>query len=323
MSDYLAAIERVKNAVSSKPLVPHLTHYLIDNGEIMSTDGQLNAGGPFPDSGVKYMVPAAEFEKVLLKFGRKASIEVEQKSIVIKAGRYTARIATLADYDAFPLQRPRGEEAKNVGQLINIFRRLRPFVSDNATRPFAMAYRLRSTDVTVTNNIVLARSTHTLPKGFDHLVPVWAVDFVLARRDAVLSSVRFDKGSFSFLFDDGSWMMSPLIAEQFPDGPCDKMLEATPDATWAIPGDWREAFNVVAELSEDSVRLYPDRITGGVGFSEVQAEVKSPVKELTPFVTKQLKLVVETATYFDPSLFPKPCPWQSEGIKGVIMGRTG
>lgn len=318
---YLAALAKVKEVVAKKALVPHLTYYLVKDGEIIATDGQVTAGAPFPQDRT-FMVPAVEFDKVLNKLGDTAEINIEEGAILVTKGRYRSRINTLKDIDVFTFARPEGKMTKPPKDFVRSLRRLRPFVSDNATRVFAMAYRLRAGDMTVTNNISVARILLPACKiAFDHNIPVWAVDKVLGRGSGDLTAIQFTTTSFSFIFDDDSWLRTPLIDEKFPDETLDNLLSATPEASVELTAEWREVCGTVASLCDSTLRILPDKITGGRGQAGTEGDIESEVKALTAWDLKTLEFVLGLATHFDPSYYPKPCPWRGADVRGLIMGK--
>lgn len=318
---FVAAIAKVKAAVATKDLAPHLTHFLVKQGEIIATDGEIFAGAPFPDART-YLVPAKEFEKVITRLGDAAEIALEENSIVISVKRYRSRVKTLADHTQYTYLHPEGTMVKPPKGFVGILRRLRPFISDNATRRFAMAYRLRASNVTVTNNVVMARCDFAAKTKFNHLVPVWAIDNVLSRKEVELTSLQYTDKSFSFIFDDDSWLRTPLIDDAFPDDALDGVMKTAGTAKWEVTKDWREVYATVSDLSEETIRLLPDKITGGMGHQDTQGDVKTPVKDQTAWAPKFLTPVINLATHFDPALYPKPCPWHGREIKGVVMGKT-
>lgn len=317
------ALEKVKSAVSQKDVVAHLTHYLIAGGQIVASDGRMTAGAPFPDQRT-FLVPAEDFEKVVMRLGKDPVITLEENAIVVKAGRYRATVRTL-DPAQYHYQLPEGECLAVPGGFLDRLRAVRPFVSDNATQPWSLCVHCTHERLAAANNICAAISKDSgLPPGTNALLPIWAVDYVLSRKEG-LTGLHISANSMAFRWADGSWMRTQLVAAEFPTQ-LDKMLGETPEPDWEIPADWREAYARVADLTDDAVRLHGDRIVGGrADRTTVEGEAFTPVHKEDGHTTwnpKFLTPVIEAATHWKPDAYPRPAPFRGRLIFGLIMGRS-
>ncbi len=323
MAGYTESLKKVATAVATKDIIPHLTHYLIQNSEVIASDGNITVGSSFPDHR-EYMVPADDFDKVIARLGDDSTIEVGEEKITVKNGRYRSTIGVVHELESFNYLRPEGTKVPAPTYFVDGLKTLRPFVSDNATRSFAMAYCITAKDITVTNNIVIARYDEEFPMTVDGvediLLPLGAADYILSRSDP-LEYIQYTANSMSFIFADGSWMRTPLLAEKFPLDQVDHIIgEMDTRTVVQITDEWREAYETVSALTESAIHITPDKITGGRSVTEASAETSSPVEEETIWNAKFLDPVLQEATGWNPGSWPKPAYWVSPKCYGAVMG---
>lgn len=312
------ALIAVKEAVSSKELVAYLTHYYIHESTVTATDGRMVACGPFPDPR-EYLVPADDFERVLRIVGPKGKVSIKEGAIWMSSKKRRAKIRTLDPKD-FAHLKPDGDQVTCPKDLVTALRRVRPFVSDDATKAWAMAVSLKDNAVYATNNVLLATSP-LKAKISDMMIPVWAVDYLLDR-DVHPSKISLTESQAAFYYADGSWMRTVLVAGAAPENLF--ALAAGVDVKAGgvkITDDWREAFEAVAELSEDEVRIYPDKLTGGRAHAEIEIETVSGITDEASFNPKYMATVLERATAWDLTNYPDPAHWWGDNIRGLMVGR--
>lgn len=319
------AVRWVKDALATKDMVHHMTHYLIKGGMIHASDGRMVAAHPF-DFDEDFLVPGEKFEKVLL------AMPVDTPELVLKEGvlhvshgRFKSRISTIAP-DLWPMGLEfEGDFTPLAPGLLEAVARVRPFVSENATQQWATGVGLVPGFVYATNNVVIARAE--VP-DFDGnvLVPGWAADFILARREGI-TGYAVTSNSIVFQWEGGGWMKSVIINGTFPDK-AGGMIDTAKPAKTAITPEWRATFNRLAALvDEDELHLGQTLMHGSSG-DELQAEDEASTptpkgEEASIWNPKFLQPVIDASTHWNPAAWPEPSRFKGEGIEGIILGRRG
>jgi hypothetical protein len=317
------ALKWIKLAIATRDIVTDKTFYKLSENEIRATDGRLTAGHPC-HTGADFLVPGEEFEKVMDRLpGDDVRIKPVEKGIKLTSGRYSGTINTL------PLEQwnyPGVDDASwqpVPAGLIDVLKALRPFVSENAMQPWATCVALEHGWAYATNNVALAGIP--LP-GADMmaLLPVWAVDFVLARAKD-LSEWAWSENYVAFKWKNEAWMRSVLVIGQFPERAAALLREANnANTTTIITDDFKKAFAEVAEMAEDTIMLYSDRIVSRFK----QAVIVADIACVTPKDTEcsiwgacYLAPAIKAADSWSPDLWPKPAPFKGKTISGYVVGR--
>lgn len=314
-----ASLARVKAAVSNKEIVAYLTHYYVNKGEIIATDGRMVAGTPFPDDR-EYLVPAAPFEKAIAMAGEKGKIVMGNDGIRVSLSRSRVNIKTLSP-DQFSHFLPTGERYTLPSNLIATLGRLRPFVGDDASRQWSNGIFISKGSAYATNNVIVAAAKLDSDIG-KAVIPSWTVDYLLAQPDEPVEMSLTDT-MVAFFYEDKSWMASVLIADEPPDALmelCDP-IPITPCGD-EISQDWRSGFADVCKIAETEVLFTAETLSGGRTSADIEVDVVTPIASPTYWHPKFVDLVVKTATHWDLSKAPSPCLWWSgEDMRGLIVGR--
>lgn len=317
----------VKDARSSKGISGVATAYLVKQGMIYASDGRLSVGHPYPGKET-FLVPGDEFEALIGRLPSDPTIKVMPDQIEVKAGRLRGGIRTL-NVDDWGYPTPAAKSWKKLPKgMWDDLHHLRPFISDNATQPWAMCIGVRDGRLYATNNVTIASIEFPAAKGIDTLLPVWAIDFLMQRSEG-LSDWILEQNYMAFRWEDGAWMRTQLVEGSMPAS-----IKGLIDGIGKRPGfelksDWVEAFDRVAALSPEEVLLYPDKIAGGRDALEVEEAAKTPTAKGTPYSkwsTAFLQKVVAASQYWQPDAYPKPAAFQGEAVnsplRGLIIGRT-
>lgn len=328
-TDLLARVKWITDAVASQDLgLQGLNGYLLRNGNIHANDGRMVVGTPFPFTGPDVLVPAEQFEKVLTnKPDGDFTWEREEDRLVLKRGRFKGRIKTMPlDSWVLPTDLPSG-----LSPIPDMFLEgltdLLPFVSENATRPWAMCIGVRGDYMYASNNIAIARCHCVTDTGlYEFLIPRWAVEFILDRQEGLAAWTIEQEGRITFLWEDGSWMRSNNIVETFPDAQMILDRYLTGEVDVEITDEWRKVIRRIAKIADDPViRLRVDECAGTTGeVLSVEDGAGTPVPDgLTETVwdLRYLDAVIAAATHWNPRVYPNPAPWRGPLVEGIIAGR--
>ena len=314
------ALAKVKSAVSNKEIVAYLTHYYVSGGEIVASDGRLVAGTPFPDDR-EYVVPAAEFEKAIEMTGDDGKLTLYEDSIRVSLSRARLNIKTL-DPTVYSYLKPEGDRFDIPDNMIQVIKDLAPFMSDDASRPWANGIYFRDGAGYATNNVIVATSEVSDDFGLPFVLPVWAVDFLLSNPQAP-TEMSYTENHIAFYYEDGSWLRSLLVAQE-PPGSIVSLCEPIPISPGGveIKSDIREAFDLVSKIVESEVVFTPETLEGGKRAADIQIDVETSVTNNCTWHPKYISLVLDAATHWDLSAAPSPCIWWGgKTMRGLIVGR--
>lgn len=316
------ALKWIGDALSSKDIVSGKSFYKVANREIRATDGRLIAGHPWP-SEIEFVVPGEEFEAVFKRMKTEPTIKKTDQGISIRSGLFHGSINTLSlDKWAYPGV----EDAiwKEIpGDLMTILAQLRPFISDNAMQKWATCVALENGWAYATNNVALA-GAYCAGLNCMALLPVWAVDFVLARTEG-LTRWAWTPNYVAFQWDNGAWMRALLVVGQFPERAAALIRTAVKEkTTQRIDNDYRQAFVDVAEMAEDTILIYGDHMVAKFKQAEVVANIISKVPvdaECSIWGASFLLPAIMIADSWAPDVWPKPAPFRGRIVSGYVVGR--
>ena len=316
------AVDWIKGALAKKDLVQHFTHYRVEDGEIRAYDGRMLASHPFPYDGT-FLAPGTEFEAILDRMTEaNPDIKETETGIRISSGRFRGDVRTLPMTE-FP-ELPIGDDwLPFPDDLLDVFADMTRFISDNATKVWAMGIAIVDGRLYATNNVSMAFADRPETAGMKAILPVWAVQFAIDRREG-LKEWQVHEGYCAFRWDNGAWMRTQLMVGEIPDM-MPKMAEEMEQATFEITPEWRHAYDLVTGVSKESIHLHADRIIGSTDHSDVEHEAESPLPESQDHSTwsvRYLNNVISVATHWQPDNWPKPATFHGERVRGLLVGRT-
>ncbi len=313
------AVDKIKAALSTKGLVPELTHYLIQDGMMIASNDRVTAATPIALD-AEILIPGAELEKILTRF-EDPQIIIKEGEIQFKEKRFRAKLR-LPPLSTYKFSKPEDDWNDIPGDLLTGLAMLRPFLTLDHTHAWATAACLATGALWATNSFVLCKVDCKGLQGGKKLLPAWAIDFLLQQDPAPIAMILKDHYA-AFKWHDGSWMRSQLIVGEFPKNAATILKDAS-GIPKEISMEWREAYARVAGLSENEIRIYADKITGGGSHSEVEYEIPSPIpegKKYSAWDSRQLSPVLDVATHIALESWPDPSAFYGDNIKGVIVGR--
>jgi len=317
-----ASLNWVKDALSSKDLRPELNHYLVRHGMIHATDGRMVACHPFPTEDELFCVSGPEFEKLLARLEAPIELEVEDDHIVLKHGRLRGKIKTLPP-DEWQFNEVKAAWYPVPKLLLPSLKKLRAFISDNATKPWALCVGMANDTLYATNNISIAACPEIgLPDGLRGVIPYWAIDFILSRPEGLAEWAHADN-YLGFRWKNGAWMRTQLVEGEFPPQ-VEAIIGSAGYAEHKITDEWRAAYMQASSLLDDALVLKADHMTGINRHMEVRVEATSPLppdSDHSGWSVEYLNPVIACATHWQPDKWPNPVPFRGEDILGVVMGR--
>lgn len=326
------AVAWLKDALASRELVDHLTRYYWRDNRLFASDGRVTASipcdvAPAITATGPALVPGKEFERLLkaMRPDRSVTITRLEAGVQFAQGRFKALVPTV-DPSSWPYidhgapSHPALPEA-----FLDGLRRLRPFISDNATWPWATCVQLESDGLLATNNIVIARAICSLPMvTAPRLLPAWGVDFLLSHAEG-LSGGWFTDDAAYFEWSNGGQMRTQLISGAFP-ARAKTMCQPAVELPVELTAEWREAYQRVALVANGGpITCHADRLETGHGGDVLHCEdgAETPVPPTvgsSRWSERHLTPVLEQADWWTPQTWPNPAAWgRADGtLVGII-----
>lgn len=315
------ALDIVRGAINEKNLVPVLTHYCIHDGMIYGSNGRVSIQTPFPTlRDEPIVVPAGPFYRAVDKCENDPIIEFQDMHLLLKSKvRKMRRIKLPLSTDEYSKPVISGDRYEVPLGYDAALRKIRDFVSKDASRPWAMSILHMDGYLYATNNIVLVRTPIDWPAEYPVFgLPGFAVDEVL--RIGEPDHIWIAENGVAFDYGDDTMVRSVVFEAEWPN-----VAEMIPDCSElpALPGDFAEVTRDMMPFSDDEkfpvVRYDGKMIStlegGMVAQDELEVECPEAAFHATP-----LNVVLQYATHMDLSKYPKPVPWKGPDIEGVIMG---
>ncbi len=314
----LNALKFVKGSIASKGFAPELTHFKIEGGHIKGFNGSLALSSPIALD-LDVAPKAVPFIKAITSCRATTAMSVTPTGrLSIKSGKFKALVQCV-ESDNYPDIRPEGEVVKLNGDFIEILRQLTPFMSEDASRPWSRGIMLKGRYATVTNNIVIVQAW--LPEIFPIKIniPAQAVK-ELVRIKEEPCHLQVSENSITFHYEDGRWLRTNLNSMEWPD--LDPIFSAKPNVA-SLPTDFFEALEDLKAFTDDADRvIFRD---GKVSTTQVDDEVGASV-ELTDFPYEarfnllQLQKIESIVDKIDFTMYPRPCIFYGDKLRGAIVG---
>ena len=313
----------VRGAVSTKDLLPVLTHFHIYEGRVQGGNGRIAIDAPCPElAGFDCTVPAERFLKAVDACDGEPKLKLtDGGKLTVSKGKFRATLP-LAKHEDFP----RTAEVPKVNSfldsvklpaLLPLLRGLYPFLGEDASRAWSCGAFLNGGYAWATNNVALARKP--CPVFQNTVLPIFAIDELL-RIGQEPTSIQSDENALWFYFEGGWWMRCQKLAGEWPD--VAKFMPAEPPACGTPAAALREAVRKVLPFCPDP--KYPVVQTGPDGVGTLEGEMSAMVgAEGLPtgrFRAEPLLAVLDAAEAIDLSTYPGACYWRGQGIDGVIVG---
>jgi hypothetical protein len=314
-SALLNALHFVRGAVAKQDHIPALTHFAISKKRVVGFNGFLALSCPVPLD-MDVCPKASLFYKAIDACENGAQLALtETGQLFVKSGNFKCFIDCIGE--GFPQVFPEGPRVSLDGGLLAAIRLLAPFVSSDASRPWANGLLFRGQSVFATNNAILVE--YWLGYGFpiDVNIPRAAI-VELLRIGEEPEAVQVSESSITFHFHGDRWLRAQTHPTNWPD--VGAILESQ-----CAPVPFQKNFFAALESLKPFVRedglIYLSETGIGTEDSDVAgASVK--VKELQRgcYNHKLLMLLGPVALTADFSKFPAPTLFFGDKLRGALMG---
>jgi DNA polymerase III sliding clamp (beta) subunit (PCNA family) len=313
----LTELQFVKGAASKKDFLPVLTHFNIVDGRITGYNGLLALSTPFPAE-INALPNAKQFVAAVSSCREEPSISITPSGrLRLKAGSFVSYIQCLSS--PFPEVFPSGEETTVTKGFLPVAKMVRPFISEDSSRPWSRGLLLHNGYAYATNNVVLVRAETGLPEELHVNIPCEAIDEVL-RLGEEPASLQYSGDSLTINYSGGRWLYTLVYPKDWPklDGllPTSRIGKAIPEAL--LP-----AIETISKSIDISGLVF---FTSGGVATDLEEEPTAAVSLGLPddfsgaYNFKYLAAVLRIADEADFSSGQGPAHFSGPGIVGAILG---
>lgn len=316
----LEQLKFVQGSVAKKDFLPALTHFAIENGTVRGYNGKLALCCPIPfDIACK---PKAE---PLLAAIRKCKDTVQLS--VTAAGRLAVRSGAFKAFvdcaeGETPHVLPTGQRVELDGAcMLAALHAVERYVGNDASRPWSNGVLFAGQSAFATNNITLVEYWMQSAMPFVVNIPQAAVKELL-RIDEAPTHAQHDESSVTFHYSGNRWLRTQLLQTNWPD--LARVLNQ-PSTPKPIPPELFVGLENIKPFTDKLGRVY---MRGGAlhTHDETDAGASHAVEGLEAegiYNVDMLQLLDGSAEAVDFGLYPKPCMFYGDHLRGAIVGLRG
>lgn len=307
----------VAGAVSRKDFVQALSHFRIENGTVRGFNGTIGLCSPI-DLDLDITPNATQFIRAVQACEETIGLHVTPAGkLSLKSGKFKALIECI-EKENFPEITPQGEFVAVQPGFLDTIRRLSTFISDDASRNWSRGILFKGQSAFATNNIVLAESW----LGYDFPVtvniPKTAIIELLRINEEPIS-LQMTENRISFHFEGGRWLCSQTYETAWPD--LSRVLNTTSNPV-PTPINLFEDIETLQPFTNDVNALF---FTQGLIATSETADTGASIENKNidftgKYDVRHLLLLRDIATSVDFSLYPAPCMFFGDKIRGAIVG---
>lgn len=313
----LKELKFVQGAIAKKDLLPALTHFRIEDGHVRSFNGTLALSSPIAFD-IDCTPKAIPFVKAIQNCKDTVSLSMTPKGrLSVKSGSFKAFIDCVSEET--PHVKPEGKVLDIDGEiLLKAFKALSPFIGDDASKPWTNGVLLKGHSAYATNNVILAEYWIGVSFPFIWNVPKSAIKEFVRINEAPIK-IQYTDHNLSFHFEDGRWIRTTLLDTQWPDVERIIEVEAQPEE---INPEIFEALEVIKPFIDAYGRIYflPGKIATHIEETEGASYDIEGFDIQGAYRLEMLNLLKGVAKTIDLTLYPSPCAFFGENIRGVIIG---
>lgn len=307
----------VRSTVADRDIGTGLTNFRVYDGRVQGTNGKMCLDAPWPDfpSQEPLSIPANPLVKA---FEAMASpdLTIKEDTLTVKEGKMRVRIP-LSREPFTPQTGPTKRCAVDSDLLLQL-RTLRPFVSDDASRPWSMGVKVTGGYMYATNNVIIVRKKVETDLDFD--IPGFAID-QLGRSQKEILGINTTEKLIDFILEDDVWFSTVRYAAQWPeiDHFFDRDFSSLPELNGNEKAAVEKVLPFVPDPRHPVIRFTGNKVATLEG--EMEAEIETEGNREANLHATPLLLVLSHATHFDFNEYPKFMPFRcGNGMEGVMIG---
>lgn len=313
----LKELKFVSGAVAKKDFIPAITHFCIEGGHVRAYNGTIALSSPI-DCDLDCKPKAIPMVNAIARCGETIAMSLTPMGkLSIKSGPFRTLIECIADEEVNSHVQPEGQRIDFDGTaMLAALKTLMPFVGNDASRSWATGILLKGQSAYATNNVCLVEYWvgATFPLVVN--IPKPAIVEMLRIGEPPMYA-QATETSITFHYSNGRWIRSQLFSTEWPD--VERLLTGEHDAKPVPP----ELFEGLATIKPFMGKL------GQVFINEAFMHTHQDISEGatfdiswlsggTSFSLEMLQLLEGVAKTADFSMYPSPCMFFGERVRGVI-----
>lgn len=315
----LDTLRFVQGAVAKKDFVPALTHFKIADKRITGFNGSMAISSPI-DIELTANPKAASFIKAIQTCTGVIQLYMTPSGrLTVKSGGFRAHVDCSPEDP--PVVAPTGRLTPLPAGMRATLQLLEPFIAEDASRPWARGILFRGQSAFATNNVTIVEKWTGVQLSSEINIPRAAVlEIIRVGEDPV--AMQVEDNSATFHFSGERWIRTQLYSTEWPD--LSKILDRPGNPTPPPEGLW-QALKDIAPFTDKMGKAYFDKGVVSTGATESEGGAESAVEGLAPelatcFNYEQLLALKDVAKTIDFTMYPKPCLFYGDALRGAIVG---
>lgn len=308
---------RFVSLVTKDEGAPYEIYSIMYQGQLIAHNGTIGAGHKMPEN--LHCAPHTNlFREALSKCGEAYSLELTDKGLQIKSGKFKA-VVPCADYLEGGVSYIPDPPMYSINDTFVKALQAVGVLTNEAGQHIVTASILMNQGSLIASDLkIIFEYWHGLELPYGASLPK-AVVGPLAKSSKKLVKFGFSNSSVTFYFEDESWLKSQIYADRWPD--IQKVLNKKANM-WPVPTGFWEALEAVAPFSKDGLvyfaagRLASHRQEGAGASFDVPGLPAGPI-----FSARSLRLIQPYAEQIDFAVEgDKMLMFKGQNIRGAIAG---
>lgn len=314
----LSDLKFVQGAVARKDYDPKLVHFCIQDGKILGYNGAIALCTP-TDLPLNCYPKAVPFVKAIATCKDTVELHLTPNGrLCVRSGKFTAHVDCLEE--GYPVISPEGEIVPLDGcPILEVIESISTFIGQDASRGWARGILLRGQSALATNNIVIVERWLGYHFPVEVNIPEAAVDELL-RIGEEPTAIQVSENNITFHFEKNRWLRTQVLSTDWPD--VSRILDREVVTPGPVPEGLIAALEDLSPFTDDDVRVFfHDGIVSTVPQDGIGASVQvEGIKAGPCYNIKQLQKLLAVAKEVDFSVYPDPCLFYGNKLRGAIVG---
>jgi len=290
------------------------THCIFKNNTVTAFDGRLSAGHSIEED-LNATPQTQTFTDALKLCGDTLTItQLDKSRLAVKSGKFNAFVP--CHTEEMPTIEPDPPQALLDNRLIDGFRLISNLADEETDKVATSTILVKAGSMVATNGFIVVEFWHGIDLPYPLIIPKEAVAAVL-KIDKKLAKFGFSTHTFTFYFDDNSWIKTQLLNGDWPN--TDQILNVDCNP-WPLFTEFYKAVNALEKFTtKDRIYFKTDKVEASLSDKEGASFEIPGLPEGPIFSINQLKLIegmfdrIDFISYKDKSYF------FGENLRGAIM----
>ncbi len=313
----LTSLKFVQGAVAKKDFVPALTHFKIEDCRVQGFNGTLALSSPIPFD-IACKPKALPLVKAIANCEETVSLSLTPAGrLAIRSGKFRSMIDCVEGET--PHVDPEGEYVEMNGEIIlSAFKAVAPFVGDDASRIWTNGVLFKGQSAFATNNVMLVEYWTGAEFPTVVNIPRAAVKEIL-RINEPPTALQVSENSVTFHFEGERWLRTQLFPTEWPD--LSRILDKESNP-FPLHESLPVALEMVKPFTDDLRRILfrPGKIKTHEDEMEGASYDFEGVDWQGTYQIEMLELLCGAAKSIDWTLYPSPCLFFGDRLRGAIIG---